>query len=445
MSVARPLHTIPVVSGELPLLGSLPVLLTDDLRLRDRVIHQHPDLCRVHAGPVTVVLVANKDYCQDVLTRTEEFDKTPAVTITARPTFGTGILLIANGPHRARRRLIQPAFNHSRVDHYAGTVSTYAAEAVAHWRDGQVLDIGEELARITMRVIGKVMFDLDNLGADSALGQAVTATFEHMKIAFLLPLPVAWPLPHNLRLQRALKLLDGIIYDLITTRRAEGVDHGDLLSMLLAANADGERLSDHQIRDDAMAILVAGHETTAYSLAFALYLLATHPLVRQRIQHEVDTVLGTRPPTLADLANLPYTTQVFKETLRLYPAAHILPRQATRDTTIGAFAVKKGWFVVMDVWTMHRRPDYFPQPDHFDPDRFTPENEQRIPRGAYLPFGSGPRNCIGRQLAMLEGPLALATLVQQVTLDVALGTWLDLKFLLTIRPKHPLRMRVTRR
>jgi cytochrome P450 len=218
-----------------------------------------------------------------------------------------------------------------------------------------------------------------------------------------------------------------------------------LISLLLAArDENGRQLTDGEIRDDAMAILVAGHETTAYSLAFAFYLLARHPMIYNKLQREVQEVLQGRPPKYDDLANLPYTVQVFKETLRLFPAAHTLPRQATQDTTIGDFTVKKGWFVGVDIWGMHRRSDYFPSPGRFDPDRFIPEREAQIPRNAYLPFGSGPRNCIGRGLAMMEGPLALAALTQHARLELEPSSRLKLKFLLTIRPRTPLMMKVHR-
>jgi cytochrome P450 len=436
--------TVPSIS-EPPVVGSLLAALTSDTKFRTEMRRQHPDISRFHVGPYTFVTVAEPGLCQEVLTRTEEFDKTPAVTAAARPAFGTGILLIENRPHRARRRLIQPAFNHSRIVTYADTISKHATERAQMWREGQVIDVGEEMIALTMRVIGKVMFDMDDLGEDKELGEAMTTTFEYMKTAFLLPVPLSWPLPHNIKMRKALDLLDQTIYSTLAQRKASTVGKGDLISLLLAArDEDGRQLTDEEIRDDAMAILVAGHETTAYSLAFAFYLLARHPAAYAKLQHEVQSVLQGRRPTYEDLARLPYTVQVFKETLRLFPAAHTLPRQATQDTTIGNYAVKKGWFVGVDIWGMHRRPDYFPDPKRFDPDRFTPKREAQIPRNAYLPFGSGPRNCIGRGLAMLEGPLALATLNQHARLELEPATRLKLKFLLTIRPRAPLMMRVHR-
>ncbi len=436
--------TIPNIS-EPPLIGSLWPALTGDTKFRTKMRRQYPDISRFRVGPYTFVTVAQTDMCQEVLTRTVEFDKTPTVTASARPAFGSGILMIENGPHRARRRMIQPAFNHSRVVTYVDTISKHATERSQMWTDGQVIDVGEQMTALTMRVIGKIMFDLDDLGDEDELGQAITTTFEYMKTAFLLPVPLSWPLPHNIKMRRALALLDRMIYSTLAQRRTSATNKGDLISLLLAArDENGTQLTDEEIRDDAMSILVAGHETTAYTLTFAFYLLTRHPELYAKLQQEVRSVLQGRPPTIEDLANLRYTVQVFKETLRLFPAAHTLPRQATQDTTIGGYEVRKGWFVGVDIWGMHRRPDYFPDPKRFDPDRFTPEREMQILRNAYIPFGSGPRNCIGRGLAMIEGPLALAAITQHARLDLEPATRLKLKFLLTIRPKTPLIMRVRR-
>lgn len=436
--------TVPHIS-EPPLIGSFLPALTSDARFRSKMRQEHPDISRFRVGPFTFVTVAEPELCQEVLTHTDDFDKTPAVTASARPAFGSGILLIENRPHRARRRMIQPAFNHSRIITYVDTISKHAMERGQMWADGQVIDVGNEMTKLTMRVIGKIMLDLNDLGDEDELGQAITTVFDYMKTAFLLPVPLSWPLPHNIKMRRALALLDSTIYGTIARRRSSSENKGDLISLLLAArDEDSRQLTDKEIRDDAMAILVAGHETTAYTLAFAFYLLTKHPSIYSKLQHEVQYVLQGRQPKLEDLAHLPYTMQVFKETLRLFPAAHTLPRQATKDTTIGDYEVRKGWFVGVDIWGMHRRPDYFPDPKAFDPDRFTPEREAQIPRNTYLPFGSGPRNCIGRGLAMLEGPLALAALTQQVRLELEPGTRLKLKFLLTIRPRKPLLMRVHR-
>ena len=370
---------------ELPLIGSTLAALASDTRFRARLVQQYVaegGICRLHAGPYTFVMVADPQLGQEMLTRTEEFDKTPTVTASARPAFGTGILMIPNGPHRARRRTIQPAFNHSRVATYTDTIASHATQHARQWRDGQIIDLGQEMTSLTLRVIGKIMFGRDDLGDKDELGQAITATFDYMKTAFLLPFPATWPLPHNLRLRHARAVIDQVIYDTLVRHRAGDAEEGpDLLSLLLAARDDeGRGLTDEEIRDDAMSILVAGHETTAYTLTFALYLLSKHPTAYARLQQEVHDVLGERPPLLADLARLPYTTQVIKETLRLLPVAHALPRQARCDTTLGGYEVRKGWFVSVDVWELPHHPQHFPHPLHFDLDRGSPARAAHPPQ-----------------------------------------------------------------
>lgn len=438
-SYFKPIPTVP----EPPIIKSFLATLTSESRFRQEVRKAGPDIARFHVGPYTFVLVARADLCQEVLLRTEEFDKTPTTTAVARPVFGNGLLFIENHPHRAHRRIIQPAFNHSRIYNYGKPIVEETLKYSEQWSDGQVVDISKEMTALTMRIIGKIMFDLDDLGDEGELGSAITTMFDYLKTAFLLPVPLSWPLPHNIRARQATAFVDRMIYDTIERQRRAPSQKGELLSLLLEGrDENGRGLTDKEIRDEAMGILVAGHETIAYTLAFALYLLSKHPAARGRLEQEVKSVLQGRPPSMDDLPKLTFTTQVFKETLRLFPAAHALPRQATQDTTLGGYEVKKDWFVGVDVWGMHRRADYFPNPQRFDPYRFSSEREAQIPRNAYIPFGSGPRNCIGRGLAMIEGPLILATLAQHFRIEVEPNTPLKLKFLLTLRPKYPLLMRV---
>jgi cytochrome P450 len=235
---------------------------------------------------------------------------------------------------------------------------------------------------------------------------------------------------------------------MIDERQASPAERNDLLSILLQARGeDGSRMSDEQISDESLTLFGAGHETTATALAWAWYLLATHQDVYKNMQQEVDSVLNGRAPTYADLAHLPYTLQVFKETMRLYPPAYGISRAALHDIEIDGYFIPKNRYVVVCPYTLHRRPDYFPVPEKFDPQRFTPENEKRLPRYAYLPFGAGPRICIGNHFAMMEGHLLLATLAQHVTFELVEGQQIvpDPNANLTIRPKYGVKMIVRRR
>jgi cytochrome P450 len=230
---------------------------------------------------------------------------------------------------------------------------------------------------------------------------------------------------------------------LIDERRTSNEEKNDFLSILLNTRGeDGSRMSDQQVMDEAVTLFGAGHETTATALTWAWYLLTQNPAVYSRLQQEVDTVLQGRSPTYADLANLPYALQVFKETMRFYPPAYAISRVALHDIDLDGYVVRKNQTVGVCPYTMHRRSDYFPDPERFDPERFTPENEKRLPRYAYFPFGAGPRICIGNHFAMMEGHLLLATLVQRVTFELVPGQRIvpDPNKTITLRPKYAMKM-----
>jgi cytochrome P450 len=437
------MSTLISVIPEAPLLGSLPALLIDNLALRRRISRRDPDISLIHVGPRPAIVIGNADYCQEVLLRLDDFDKPAELTDVARPVFGLGLLAIENRRHRAHRRIVQPAFNHSNLTRYAATMVEYTEATCARWRPGMVVDIGQEMMALTMRIIGKIMFDVADLGNQDALGRDITTALQYVSDAFLLPLPLAWPLPRNLRVKRALARLDTRISQMVAACRRAGGDRGQLLALLLAARDEtGQGLSDQQIRDEAMTTFLAGHETTALALTWSFYLLSRHPATYARVRREVTATLQGRTPTVADLPNLPYTLQVFKEALRLYPPAHTVVRLATRDTEIGGRRVPKGALVLLDIYSMQRRTDYFPRPAAFDPERFSPEREKAIPRNAYQPFGSGPRSCIGRPFALMEGHLILATISDRVRLERTDATRIAPKAALTLRPRRPVVVRI---
>jgi cytochrome P450 len=261
-------------------------------------------------------------------------------------------------------------------------------------------------------------------------------------------LPPAVPSPGNLRAREAVRRLDLVVFRLVHERRAVAEQRDDLLSMLLLAHDedDGSGMTDAQVRDELMTILLAGHETTANALSWAFYLLAKHPEVRDRLEAELSAVLGERPPTYADLRSLPYSLQVLKETMRLYPPAYLVTRRAARPVTIGPAAVQKNEIVVVDILGMHRRPDLYEDPLRFKPERFAPDAEKARDRHAFLPFGGGPRVCIGNQFALMEGQMALARLSQRFRFELAEGDGdIEGEPLLTLRPKGGVPVRVVPR
>jgi cytochrome P450 len=275
---------------------------------------------------------------------------------------------------------------------------------------------------------------------------SVALEIVNVRLGKVLALPDWLPTPENRRLARTAKRLDETIQRFIDERRATGEDRGDLLSMLLLAqDEEGGQMTDKQVRDEAMTLFGAGHETTAVTMMWVWYLLSQHPEVEAKLMRELDSVLGGRAPQIEDLPNLPYTEMVIKETLRLYPPAFGVTRQTVQDAEIGGYRIKKGSAVYVNIYGVQRDARFFPDPDRFDPQRFSPENEKQIMKYAYLPFGGGPRVCIGNAFAMMEARLILATVAQKYRLSVAPGHQVVPDRLFTLRPKYGLKMVATKR
>jgi cytochrome P450 len=276
---------------------------------------------------------------------------------------------------------------------------------------------------VTMSIIGKVLFDNDVFDKTDELAAALAVVNEDVvhKSTSLFQVPPGWPTPRHLRVRKAIQVVQNYVQHLIDERRADATERNDFLSILLhATDEDGKAMSDEQLMDECVTLFGAGHETTAAALSWAWYLLCQHPKVYQQVQHEVESVLAGRAPTYDDLAHLPYCLQIFKETLRLYPPAPVV-REALHDIEIDGYLVPKGYTIYILPYTIHRKAEYFPDPETFDPERFTPAREKQLPRHAYLPFGAGPRICIGNHFALMEGQLLLATLAQRVTFTLLPG------------------------
>jgi cytochrome P450 len=327
-------------------------------------------------------------------------------------------------------------------------MTSYAEAAQARWKDGEALDASAAMMKLTLGIAGKTMFDADLEGEASEIGEAITIANRAVseQITSILPAPLAWPLPRNWPVKRAIRRLERTVYKMIADRRASGHDPGDILSMLLAAEEEGSgsKMTDVEVRDETMTLFLAGHETTANALAWTFHLLSRHPDVYTRLRTEVDGVLGGRTPTFEDVPRLPYAMRVIKEAMRLYPPAYIIGRQAMRDVDIGPYRLPKKMTAFINIYGMHHRAKYFPDPDKFDPDRFKPEAEKQM-KMSYLPFGGGPRICIGNQFALLEGQLVLATIAQRVTFEATSDRTIEPEPLITLRPKNGVPLVVRRR
>ncbi len=366
---------------------------------------------------------------------------------------GEGLLTSEGSFWLRQRRLAQPAFHRKRLA-ALGTITTRAAEAMLRsWelyaRKAQPFDVNGEMMPLTLRIVGEALFSADVSGDADTVREALTVALEHVdyRSYSLFALPERVPTPRNRRFIRARRLLDEVVLKLIEERRRSGEDAGDLLSMLLLARDEetGESMSDAQLRDEVMTILLAGHETTANALSWAWYLLAQNPEAEQKLHAELADVLGGRTPSLDDLPRLPYTRMVIDETLRLYPPAWGIARQPIADDEIRGYRLPAGVPVFLSQYVTHRHPDFWEQPDLFDPDRWRPERSAGRPSFAYFPFGGGPRLCIGNNFALMEAQLVLATVAQRFRLRVARNFPVALRPLVTLRPLNGIWMTLEQR
>ncbi|MDX2853664.1 cytochrome P450 [Streptomyces sp. PA03-3a] len=447
-------HTkVPGPAGA-PLLGSLLDLLRDPLGTYERARRDHGDLVRFTVGPpglrAEVHAVFSPEGAQQVLAaEAAGFRKDNAFYEEVRQSLGNGLLTSQDADYQRQRRLLQPLFTPRQVDGCATAVTTEAAALSAAWHaapDGTV-DVLEEMHGLTLRTIARVLFGGAVEQAVEAVGRCMPVVDEHVRRRGFAPArtPRHWPTPGNRRAAAATAELYAVCDGIIERRRAEGGDGQDLLSLLASArDEDGRPLDPDEIRDQVLIFLLAGHETTATSLAFALHLLARHPEAQSLAREEIDRVLGGRVPGAADLDALPHLTAVLKEAMRLYPAAPVIGRRSVAATRIGGHLVPAGADVIVVPWVIHRHPGHWTEPGRFDPGRFTPQAEAARHRYAWLPFGGGPRACIGRHLSLLESVLALAVLLRgheltAVDQDVPLGAGI------TLQARGPARCRLTPR
>jgi cytochrome P450 len=326
----------------------------------------------------------------------------------------------------------------------------FATRTSERWRHEATLDISEEMMRLTLGIVGKTLFDADVESESGEVGEAMSVVmelFDTLTLPFF-DLLSKLPLPQLRRFDNARMKLDKIIFSLVEERRRTGIDRGDLLSMLLLAQdeeGDGGQMSDQQLRDELMTIFLAGHETTANALTWTWYLLSKHPEVETRLHEELDSVLGSRRPEFSDVAQLRYTEMVLAESMRLYPPAWAIGRLATVDCELGGYLVTKKSLVLVSQYVMHHDERYFKKPLVFDPQRWLPNEREGRPQFSYFPFGGGPRRCIGEGFAWMEGILLLATLGQQWKLRLVPHHPVALKPVITLRPKHGMKMVVKRR
>ena len=408
------------------------------------------DIAKLRVGFFRVTMLSSPELAHELLVEhPDAFMKSPGLSLFARPLLGDGLLTSEGAVHKKQRRMMAPVFVQRNIAAYAEVMSQRALASAERMRAARTVDIGAELARATLEIVGKTLFDSEVGFEASDIGEALTQTMEQMNrsLTSVLPIPPQVPTPGNRRAKRSVERLDRTIMRLVEERRRSGETRKDVLSLLLAArDEDGSAMSDREIRDESMTIFIAGHETTANAVTWALALLSRNPDVRDRLFAEVDQALPRGQPFAFEaLRKLPYTMRVFKEAMRLFPPAYILGRRALRDVELSGLSVKKGDIVLVNVAGIHRRADLFTDPERFDPDRFLPEREKALPRLAYMPFGAGPRVCIGNHFALMEGQILLATYAQDIALDLDPLQRFEADPLVTLRPKGAMVATVTPR
>ena len=411
---------------------------------------EYGDVVYLKFGPQQIYLINNPDYIRDVLvTNNRNFIKSRGLQMAKR-FLGEGLLTSEGDFHRRQRRLAQPAFHKQRINSYAHVMAEYAERARDRWHNGETLDIHQEMMRVTLGIVGKTLFDADVESEAKEIGEALNAImqlFDRITIPFP-QLMNSLPLPSNYRFLKAHRRLDKTMYRIIGEHRAGGVDRGDLLSMLLLSQdeeGDGGSMTDLQLRDEAMTIFLAGHETTANAMTWSWYLLSQNPEIEAKLHREIDVVLEGRLPTGDDVPQLRYSEMVFAESMRMYPPAWAMGRQVLSDYEVGGYVVPAGSIILMSPWVMHHNPRYYPDPLKFDPERWTPQNREARPKFCYFPFGGGPRVCIGEGFAWMEGVLLLAAIAQRWQMRLEAGHRVELRPLITLRPKYGMRMTVASR
>jgi len=440
-----------------PLLGHLRALRADQLSFMVRCCVEQGDIVRLHFGNRLRWLTAHlcsdpgairhvlQDNSRNYHKRTRGFD-------ALRLVLGNGLLTSEGAFWLKQRRVIQPAFHRDRIASFGAVMVRAASEMLERrWAPvaaaGGVLDVASEMMRVTLRIVGETMLSIDPSDDADLVGGALEALLVGLRrrMQGVAPLPLRWPTPSNRRLRVAIDQIDQVILKIIDERRRAPGEHDDLLAMLIEARDEetGERMSDQQLRDEVVTLFLAGHETTALSLSWTFALLSAHPEVGRRLRDELRQALGDRLPTADDVARLPYTRMVLQESMRLYPPAWTFGRTSFEADSLGGYPIPADSLVLISPYVVHRNPRLWQNPEGFDPERFSADNAASIPKYAYIPFGAGPRQCIGNNFAMMEATLLLATIWKKFDLSLVPGHVVAPQPTITLRPRGGLPMSVS--
>ncbi len=479
MAKSSPVNYPPGPSSRLPL-NLFFDFLRDPITVLHNLSKEYGDISHFKFGKQHIYLVNNPDYIKDVLVNYDNnFIKSRGLQLAKR-VLGEGLLTSEGELHRRQRQLIQPIFHPDEIPNYANIMTDYTLDISRQWHDQATIDIHKEFMHLTLAIVSKTFFNVSIEGSETKeIDQCVTTIVEHFNRARM---PFAGiiekvPLPSNMRFHDAKKHLDKMIYRIIDNhvnshnnnynkQQDRSYLHKDLISLLMRGQADGYTSSSEnskavdksnkkihniintnrqQLRDNVMTIFLAGHETVANALTWTFYLLSQNPKEERSLHDEVDSVLDNNDrtvPTAKDISKLEYTQRVFAESMRLYPPAWAIGRQAIKDCNIGDYVIPAGSSILMSQYLMHHDPRYFPEPERFDPERWNSQEKAKRPRFSYFPFGGGTRSCIGETFAWMEGILIIATIVRRWRMRIMPGHPIILQPLVTLRPKYGMQMRL---
>jgi cytochrome P450 len=444
-------NRVPPGPKGLPIVGVSFELLGDALGLLRRVAREYGDIVRIPVAFGERILLNHPDWIEQLLVvQQNKFHKSTLSKEATERLLGQGLLISEGEFWRRQRRLAQPAFLRARINDYARTMVEIAGKHMQEWRGGEQCDMAHEMMALTLDIAVRTLFGTTLPNEAKQVGRAMTFLMRYSLGRARSPvnIPASWPTPKNQRANREYEFLDSLVYRIISERRAQGnsTHHTDLLSLLMGAmDEDGSQMTPKQLRDETMTIFLAGHETTALTLGWTWFLLSENPAAEARLHEELRGVLGGRAPEIKDLERLPYLQAVVNEVLRLYPAAYLLARTSIAPSTIGGYELPTGSTILASQWVMQRDARYYDDPDAFRPERWLDGLMGRLPAGAYFPFGDGPRRCIGQSFALMELALVTAAVAQHFRFRLVPGHPVVPEPLVTLRPKHGIRMLVEAR
>lgn len=437
---SRTPHNPPGPTG-LPAVRVVQGLRQNPLHTMHDLAQTYGDIVHIGLGPYRIYLLNHPDYLHEMLVRQAGIMRKPQNLSRPIADFlGNGLLLSEGDYWSQQRRLIQPAFYPRKLPSYADTLVDCIVQELSTWHDGDICDIDHEFMKMTLHMVTRALFHTEITGTIDEVAEAVK-TLQHISYQqgqAAVPLPTWFPLPAHLAKRKAMRLLDKLVTKIICKAQTSQSDDEDLLSMLSAE----QRLTERQIRDEVMTVLLAGHESTANAITWMCWLLAQHPAAAEKLRAELRQVLNGRLPTADDLKNLPYNAMVVKEALRLYPPAWALPRETVEDTEIGGFCIQRGSLLFGVPFLIQRDARYFSEPDKFLPERFADNAERHLPQHVYMPFGGGPRYCVGSTFALLAMQFTLATVYQRCDLRLVAEQPVILDPLLTLRPRYGVHMHI---